>query len=144
VSAAGGPSPDQVRLVGVRYERFEAGGRTHHGRAAEAALERGTRQVVASAVEIEVRDTKLRADRAAGRPGAPILLEGSVEVVDGAGRVLRTERAEWDPDAATIDAPGPVSVEGENFRVAGASMHMELERERIDVAGPVSATVRSR
>lgn len=140
VMAEGAPTPDEVRLDGVRLERWVDDRLGYSARATTASIQRRTQLVTAKHVRIEGDRSTITADEASGvASGGKVTFNGHVLVVDDQGRRLETDRAIYDPQTDRLTAPGEVRLSGRNFVATGATLDAKLGLKTIDVDGPVQA-----
>ncbi len=143
------PAAHQLRLERVHIERWENDELRHRIRAAEVVTDRVQGQVRAKDVSIVgyragdgAPAARATSNEAEGHwQNEQVRLSGDVKITDRSGRRMRTQRADYDGRTSRLVAPGPVTIEGENFTVHGASGVADVEGDTVELTGPVRATV---
>lgn len=142
------PTENIVQLKGVAIDRFERDRLRTRAELREAHIDRERGTIAGEDVAIRVLDeagdttAAIRAPRGRAQHGSAVL-EGGVVLTDRDQRVVRSETMVYDGANDQISVPGPVTIEGSNFRASGASLIGMRRDQLIDVTGPLTATVSS-
>lgn len=149
----GGPGPNHARLVGVSLDRFEADRLRTRTRLANADVDRRTGAVKGDGAIVEVRadddpaHVRATVTAPAARADLPkrrFTLEGGVRLVDDAGRVMTTERVDYDARSDRLVSEGAVSIEGDNFVVDAAKLEARPRGGTTTLEGPVRSVIAPR
>lgn len=142
-SAPAAPSRPQATLHGVRMRVFRGAELAMLGRAARLSFHRGTRDVAAEEVLLQLHPgagpMELRAPLLRGNldtRGAD--LSGGVRLQSPAGLTGETERAHFDGPSMVARGDRPVSLRGPGYALDAAAFQMDFTRETFDFEGGVT------
>jgi hypothetical protein len=156
-TGAGLPLPTDPRtaghlaeLDGVLIDRFDRDQIHYRARVERVHFDRQGGVATGEGVAVDVlekddpKSTKVHVTAPRGKSvlrSRVVTLEGGVVMHDRDGRTMKTEAATYDAPADHLDAPGDVTLEGDNFRAQGASLTGKPMAGTLEVGGPARAHV---
>jgi LPS export ABC transporter protein LptC len=140
-------SGNVVALERVTIDRFEEDRLTSRASIERAEIDREKHVITGEMISIRVLDGRggetahVAAPRGNAELGArTVVLEGGVELVDQEKRTVRSDRMIYDAARDAIEAPGPVTIEGENFRADGHGLVAKRREGTVELGGPARVT----
>ena len=143
-----------MRLEGVELDRFRRDRLEARASAGRVTLDRARGHVEGTGVVVE----RFGAAGPAGKPGArleagtatttlrgdEVTFAGGVRLLDASGRLVETAALTHQGATDRLRSGGPVRVSGANFVASGRRLVGALREGRLEVEGPVTATVAPR